>query len=225
MVILEIIDVFFTIISIIKPLIVFGLIIAVVIKITKSSGNNKYVKPNGYNNQYNQPYNMNQNGYNTNQYNQPYNMNQNGYNTNQYSQPYNTNQSLNNQAYYNANTTTSANVNGGHDHAYEHKVAPIVEASVMDKFEDRKEAYLDRKQQMKADLPKTSYSKMEELNDMKSSSSYEINVNAQVGKSSNAVLQMNDSQEKLVCKNCGAENIVPASRSTAYSCYFCKEVL
>ena len=214
MIVIEILDVIVTIISILRPIIIFGVIIAVVIKITKSSGSNKYVKPNGYNNQYNQPYNMNQNGYN---------MNQNGYNTNQYSQPYTTNQSMNNQAYYNTNATT--NVNAGHDHAYEHKVAPIVEASVMDKFEDRKEAYLDRKQQMKADLPKTSYSKMEELNNMKSSASYEINVNAQVGKSSNAVLQMNDGQEKVTCKNCGAENIVPASRSTAYSCYFCKEVL
>lgn len=219
MVIIEILDVIFTIISIVKPIIIIGLIIAIVIKATKSSGNNKYPKPNGYNNQYNQPYNMNQNGYNVNQ---PYNMNQNGYNANQYNQPYNTNQKISYQVDYSANNNVNDNVNTGHDHAYEHKVAPIVEASVLDKYEERKEAYFDRKQQMREDLPKTSYSKMEEFN---SKSSYELNVNAQVGKSSNSVLQMNNEQEKIACKNCGAENIVPASRSIAYSCYFCKETL
>ena len=93
MVIIEILDVIFTIISIVRPIIIFGLIIAIVIKVTSSSGKTKYGNQNGYNtNQYNQPYNMNQNGYNNQSYNmnqngynvnQPYNMNQNGYNTNQ----------------------------------------------------------------------------------------------------------------------------------------------
>ena len=42
--------------------------------------------------------------------------------------------------------------NGGHTHAYEHKVQPIGEASVHERFEDRKEAYIERKQQMNQEL-------------------------------------------------------------------------
>lgn len=235
MAIFDIIDVVYTIISIIRPIAIFAVIIAIVIKMTKSSGNNKYGRTNGYN-QYNQTYNQNgynnqynQNSYN-NQYNQnsynanqQYNVNQNSYNTNQ---QYNTNQKLNYQVDYSANNTNNAtnnlNNNYGHNHAYEHKVAPIIEASVLDKLDDRREAYFDKKQQMREDLPKTSYSKMEEIN---TKGSYELNVNAQVGKSSNSVLQVNNDQERIICKNCGAENIVPASRSTTYSCYFCKETL
>ena len=238
MAIIEFLDVLFTIIGLIQPIAIFGVIIFVVIKITKSSGNTKYGNGQNYNQTYNQNgYNMNQNGYNMNQ--NGYNANQNNqyYNQNQYVSPYDTinNQNnQNNQTYYNqtqsavgyyAAQQTTANMNNDHNHAYEHKVAPIEEVSVLDKFEDRKEAYLERKEQMRADLPKTSYSKMEEAGMANYKPSFEADRNVQVAKSSNSVLQMNDQQEKLICKNCGAENIVPTSRATAYNCYFCKETL
>ena len=168
----DIFEVIVTLISLIKPIMIIGVIIAIVIKATTSSGNNKYGRTNGYNaNQYNQPYNMNQNqnGYNGNQYNQSYNMNQNGYNTNQYNQQYNANQSSNGQTYYNS----SSNASVGYNQTYGQNVTPVVGAT----------------------------------------------------NSSSAMPQMNDNQEKVTCKNCGAENIIPASRSNTYSCYFCKQVL
>ena len=233
---IDILEIIYTLLSLLRPLIIIGIIIAIVITKVKSSGNTKYPKANMYNNQYNRPYNMNQNGYN-NQYRQPYNMNQNGYNNpngynpntfnnqngynNQLNNQYNMNQNVNNQAAYNATT----NANAGHNHAYEHKVTPIQEASVIEKSEDRKEAYLDRKQQMKADLPKTSYSRMEAMDQTQSSASYTSSAGGHFGYSSDSMMQVSPSQERVICKNCGAENIVPASRSTAYSCYFCKETL
>ena len=112
-----------------------------------------------------------------------------------------------------------------HNHAYEHKVQPIEEASVHERFEDRKEAYIERKQQMKADLPKTSYSKMEEMNKgyvMNNSSQNSYNNYGQNGDVASAGSSY---EENITCKYCGAQNIVPKSRTKAYNCYFCREVI
>lgn len=212
---IDIIELIFTLLSLLQPLVIFVVIIAIVIKSIKSNGNAKYGNRNG------QPYNMNQ-------YNQPYNMNQNGqlYGMNQYTAPYNMNQNqnFNGAPYYNSSQSVSV-VDDNHNHTYSHKVEPIEEASVHTLAEERKEAYLDRKQQMKEDLPKTSYSKMEEMNIVQSDNLSISNAGTQVDENSNAAWQMNDQHEKVICKNCGAENLVPRIRNTAYSCYFCKEMI
>ena len=115
------------------------------------------------------------------------------------------------------------NYNGGHTHAYEHKVQPIEEASVYERFEERKEAYIERKQQMKADLPKTSYSKMEEANKSYNTNSYSNNGYNTYGANGDNATVTTAYDEKITCKYCGAENIVPRSRSKKYNCYFCRE--
>ena len=119
-------------------------------------------------------------------------------------------------------TATNVANNGGHTHAYEHKVQPIGEASVHERFEDRKEAYIERKQQMKADLPKTSYSKMEEANRGYNTTAYAGTYNNYGGNGDNVAVT-SSYDEKVTCKYCGAENIVPRSRSKKYNCYFCRE--
>ena len=113
--------------------------------------------------------------------------------------------------------------NGGHTHAYEHKVQPIGEASVHERFEDRKEAYIERKQQMKADLPKTSYSKMEEANKNFNTTTYSSNGYNTYGINGDNASVTSAYEEKVTCKYCGAENIVPRSRNKKYNCYFCRE--
>ena len=120
-------------------------------------------------------------------------------------------------------TATNMNNNGGHTHAYEHKVQPIGEASVHERFEDRKEAYIERKQQMKADLPKTSYSKMEEANKSFNATSYSTNGYNTYGLNGDMASVTSGYEEKVTCTYCGAENIVPRSRTKKYNCYFCRE--
>ena len=120
-------------------------------------------------------------------------------------------------------TANNMNYNGGHTHAYEHKVQPIEEASVHERFEERKEAYIERKQQMKADLPKTSYSKMEEANKNYNTNSYSNNGYNTYGANGDNATVTTAYDEKITCKYCGAENIVPRSRSKKYNCYFCRE--
>lgn len=120
-------------------------------------------------------------------------------------------------------TATNMNNNGGHTHAYEHKVQPIGEASVHERFEDRKEAYIERKQQMKADLPKTSYSKMEEANKSFNATSYSANGYNTYGLNGDMASVTSGYEEKVTCTYCGAENIVPRSRTKKYNCYFCRE--
>ena len=120
-------------------------------------------------------------------------------------------------------TANNMNYNGGHTHAYEHKVQPIEEASVHERFEDRKEAYIERKQQMKADLPKTSYSKMEEANKNYNTNSYSNNGYNTYGANGDNATVTTAYDEKITCRYCGAENIVPRSRSKKYNCYFCRE--
>ena len=122
-------------------------------------------------------------------------------------------------------TGTFIPINSGHTHAYEHKVQPIVEATVHERFEDRKEAYIERKQQMKADLPKTSYSKMEAANTTHTSNSYTQSQYHNYGTNADMVSGAGRNEENIKCKYCGAENIVPRSRTKAYNCYFCREII
>ena len=86
---------------------------------------------------------------------------------------------------------------------------------------DRKEAYIERKQQMKADLPKTSYSKMEEANKSFNATSYSANGYNTYGINGDNAAVTSAYDEKVTCKYCGAENIVPRSRAKKYNCYFC----
>lgn len=113
--------------------------------------------------------------------------------------------------------------NGGHTHAYEHKVEPIGEATVHGLFENRKEAYMERKQQIKADLPKSSYSKIDEFNNGYTNSSYTQAPYNNYGKNGDMASVTSQYDEKIMCKYCGAENIVPKSRTKEYKCYFCRE--
>ena len=46
---------------------------------------------------------------------------------------------------------TSNNGDPNHQHAYEHKVTPVDEASVINMHEERKEAYMEKKRQRKED--------------------------------------------------------------------------
>lgn len=109
-----------------------------------------------------------------------------------------------------------------HNHAYEHKVEPINEASVHEKFEDRKEAYRERKAQMKADLPKTSYSEVEAKLKESNGGKYR-NVRRNTAKNGDNGYVPNRSEQAVKCSNCGAVNIVPWDRNIKYSCYFCRE--
>lgn len=120
---------------------------------------------------------------------------------------------------------TNAPYNGGHTHAYEHKVEPIGEATVHEIFEDRKEAYRERKQMMKADLPKTSYSKMEESGLNNISNSYSDTTYNSYGTNGDVNSATGYNEENVTCKYCGAVNILPISRTKEYKCYFCREVI
>lgn len=119
-------------------------------------------------------------------------------------------------------------INQDHNHAYEHKVEPIEEASVHDLFEERKEAYRERKAQMKADLHKSSYSEAEEKEQAqcKSENNGIIRKAAKCGDNG---YMPNRSEEKKNCPYCGAINIVPwewrPDKKEVYSCYFCRQDL
>ena len=203
-----VIQMLFTILGSLIPFAVWFFVILIIIK--KAKGANNANDNGSYENQQ----------YPMNGYNGQGNMNSNKYNTinSHYSQ-----QTLNG----NGSGTFIPN-NGGHTHAYEHKVQPIEEASVMERFEDRKEAYIERKQQMKADLPKTSYSKMEEINNGYVNNGYVnngYNTNGynNYGQNGDMASVSNRNEELVICKYCGANNIVPISRTKAYNCYFCRE--
>lgn len=117
----------------------------------------------------------------------------------------------------------SGNVND-HNHSYEHKVEPIEEATVHELFDDRKEAYRERKAQMKADLHKSSYSEVEQRLKSSNGGKYrEIHRNAAKNGDNGC---MPDRGEKAVrCSYCGANNIIPLNANVKYNCYFCREEL
>lgn len=203
-----VIQILLTILGSLIPFAVWFFVIVIIIKKAKGANNaddngsygNQQYPTNGYNGQGNMG-----------------NMNPNRYSTinSHYSQ-----QTLNG----NGSGTFIPN-NGGHTHAYEHKVQPIEEASVIERFEDRKEAYIERKQQMKADLPKTSYSKMEEMNNGYVNNGYNLNDYDNYGQNGDMTSVGNSHEETIICKYCGANNIVPISRTKAYNCYFCREII
>ena len=194
--------------TIFGSLIPFAVWIIVIVMIVKKAKATKNTNDNGsYGNQQ----------YPTNGNNGQGNVNPNRYSTinSHYSQ-----QTLNGNA-----SGIFVSNNGGHTHAYEHKVQPIEEASVIERFEDRKEAYIERKQQMKADLPKTSYSKMEEINNGYGNNVYNTNSYNNYGQNGDMASVSNRNEENIICKYCGANNIVPVSRTKAYNCYFCREII
>ena len=112
--------------------------------------------------------------------------------------------------------------NNDHQHAYEHKVEPIEEATVIDMFEDRKEAYIEKKKQMKADLPKSSYSETQDKIKQSNSGMYR-EVQGEYGRNGDMSVATSPYEVSVNCKYCGAVNIVPASRNKAYKCYFCRQ--
>lgn len=127
------------------------------------------------------------------------------------------------QPAYNGTFRTDYAANDDHNHAYEHKVEPIEEASVHELFEERKQAYRERKAEMKADLPKTSYSQVEaKLN--KNASKYR-EVQGVFAKNGDNGAIAGRNEELIACTYCGAKNIRPRSRSVAYKCYFCRQEL
>ena len=131
-------------------------------------------------------------------------------------------QLANNNANTNININQNSVQNQEHNHAYEHKVEPIEEASVHDLFEDRREAYRERKAQIKADLPKTSYSEAEEKIKAANGGKYrEIQRNSAKNGDNGCITARGETAIK--CEYCGANNIVPYSRNIKYSCYFCRE--
>lgn len=111
-----------------------------------------------------------------------------------------------------------------HNHAYEHKVEPIDEVSVHEKFEDRKEAYRERKAQMKADLPKTSYSQAEQANKSSNARPYQ-SIHRNAAKNGDNGYFPNRSEKAIKCGYCGATNIIPWNANVKYNCYFCREEL
>lgn len=110
-----------------------------------------------------------------------------------------------------------------HNHAYEHKVEPIKEATVINTFEDRKEAYRERKKEIKADLHKTSYSKAEESLKAKEYKKTNTDNLLDYGKNGDNSSPIGAYEERIKCNYCGAINIVPRSRSKALKCYFCRQ--
>lgn len=126
------------------------------------------------------------------------------------------------QPVHNGTFRTDYEVSQSHNHAYEHKVEPISEASVHELFDERKQAYRERKAEMKADLPKSSYSVVEEKV-MKSNSSKYRDVQGVFAKNGDNIAEVTQNEEMLLCQYCGAKNIVPRNRSITYKCYFCRQ--
>lgn len=118
----------------------------------------------------------------------------------------------------------ASNAVNEHNHAYEHKVEPIDEATVHDMFEDRKEAYRERKAQMKADLPKTSYSQVEQKIKSSNDGKYR-NIQRNSALNGDNGYIPNRSEKTIKCSYCGANNIIPWNANVKYSCYFCREEL
>ncbi len=116
-------------------------------------------------------------------------------------------------------------VDNDHNHAYEHKVEPIEEASVHSLVQERKQDYIERKAERKADLPKTSYSKVEEKLNKNSSSSKYRDVQGVFAKNGDNGAIVAGNETVMTCEYCGAKNILPRSRSVAYKCYFCRQEL
>lgn len=115
--------------------------------------------------------------------------------------------------------------NGGnvnHQHAYEHKVEPVDEASVMDMHEERKEAYLEKKRQMKEDLPKSSYSEAQNRVLNTNGGAYR-DVNREYGRNGDNGTVPSPYETAVKCPYCSAVNLVPSSRNKKYSCYFCRQ--
>lgn len=120
--------------------------------------------------------------------------------------------------------TLQGKTNDDHNHAYEHKVEPIEEATVHELFEDRKEAYRERKAQMKAELPKTSYSEDASNNKILKSENY-TGMSRNTAKNGDNGYMPNRSEKAIKCSYCSAMNIVPWNAKEKYSCYFCREEL
>ena len=117
---------------------------------------------------------------------------------------------------------TSNNGDPNHQHAYEHKVTPVDEASVINMHEERKEAYMEKKRQRKEELPKSSYSETQNVVLASNGGAYR-DVNREYGKNGdNGTMPMRN-EEAVRCPYCNAVNIVPASRRKTYSCYFCRQ--
>ncbi len=127
------------------------------------------------------------------------------------------------QPAYNGTFRTDYTAND-HNHAYEHKVEPIEEASVHSLVQERKQDYIERKAERKADLPKTSYSKVEEKLKKNNSSKYR-DVQGVFAKNGDNDAMVAGNETVMTCEYCGAKNILPRSRSVAYKCYFCRQEL
>lgn len=112
--------------------------------------------------------------------------------------------------------------NANHQHAYEHKVEPVDEASVIDMHEERKEAYLEKKRQMKEDLPKSSYSETQNRVLNTNGGAYR-DVNREYGRNGDNGTMPSPYETAVKCPYCNAVNIVPSSRNKKYSCYFCRQ--
>lgn len=128
------------------------------------------------------------------------------------------------QPAYNGTFRTDYEESNAHNHAYEHKVEPIGEASVHEIFDERKQAYRERKAEMKADLPKSSYSVVEEKIKKSSGGKYQ-NIQEVFAKNGDNGSPVYDNEENISCTYCGAKNILPRYRSVAYKCYFCRQEL
>lgn len=159
--------------------------------------------------------------------NRNYDQNRRPTNTNNVGNKYNTiNSHYSNETLNGKGNRASGHVrNGGnvnHQHAYEHKVAPVDEASVMDMHEERKEAYLEKKRQMKEDLPKSSYSETQNRVLSTNEGAYR-DVNREYGRSGDNGTMPSPYETAVKCPYCSAVNIVPSSRNKKYSCYFCRQ--
>jgi hypothetical protein len=77
---------------------------------------------------------------------------------------------------------------------------------------------------MKADLPKSSYSVVEEKIKKSSGGKYQ-NIQGVFAKNGDNGSPVYDNEENISCTYCGAKNILPRNRSVAYKCYFCRQEL
>lgn len=125
---------------------------------------------------------------------------------------------------YQNDSNSQMTMSDDHNHAYEHKVEPIEEASVIEQFEERKEAYRERKQEMKENLHKSSYSKIEESIASSNGGRYK-DMHMPYGRNGENGALVGDNEVSIACAYCGAVNIVPASRRTAFACHFCRQEL
>ena len=126
------------------------------------------------------------------------------------------------KAHVNKPVNTVQKNNNSHNHAYQHKVQPMEQATVhevrsqrIQEYMEKQEAQEERRQERAKEVNSSSV-------DGKVNNGYSRGRYPSAKNGDNGTVP-NRSEKCIVCGYCGAKNIVPWSGSKKYSCYFCRE--